>query len=161
MLWPHNGDHAMSDLPDLKKLREVALAATPGPWHAGPNGKVWRRPVHDLYEYGGSVAGDSSVAQAFEGHHMWQNKFPQDANAEFIATFNPQTILALLDAYEASARDAETPVLDGIVYEIHRRAGKEWAADGYDFTVTISADEYKALCEEGSRFAARRATKGE
>lgn len=41
-----------------------------------------------------------------------------------------------------------TPVLDSIVDEIHRRADKEWAADGYDFTVTITAEEYEELCQE-------------
>jgi hypothetical protein len=41
-----------------------------------------------------------------------------------------------------------TPVLNSIVYEIHRRADKEWAEDGNDFTVTITAEEYKALCKE-------------
>lgn len=42
----------------------------------------------------------------------------------------------------------ERPVLESIIAEIHRRAEKEWAGDGYDFEVTITADEYKALCEE-------------
>lgn len=44
--------------------------------------------------------------------------------------------------------DVKRPVLDSIVDEIHRRADKEWADDGYDFEVTITTDEYKALCEE-------------
>lgn len=43
---------------------------------------------------------------------------------------------------------SKTPVLDSIVDEIHRRADKEWALEGYDFTVTISAEDYKSLCEE-------------
>ncbi len=45
-------------------------------------------------------------------------------------------------------KDVKRPVLDRIVDEIHRRADKEWADNGYDFEVTITADEYKALCEE-------------
>lgn len=46
---------------------------------------------------------------------------------------------------------SNTPVLDAILDEIHRRADKEWASEGYDFTVTISAEDYKALCEEEKR----------
>ena len=80
---------------DLKKLREVALAATPGPWHSpGLN------EVHD--------ADHNTVAETHlfdEDDNAMEEE--SDANAEFIATLNPQTILALLDAYEASARDAE------------------------------------------------------
>lgn len=42
----------------------------------------------------------------------------------------------------------ERPVLESIIAEIHRRADKEWAREGHDFAVWITADEYKALCEE-------------
>lgn len=49
---------------------------------------------------------------------------------------------------KASRLRQPTPVRDSIIYEIHRRADKEWAADGHDFTVTITAEEYAALCKE-------------
>lgn len=39
--------------------------------------------------------------------------------------------------------------LENILYEIHRRADKEWAADGYDFNVTISSEDYKQLVKDG------------
>lgn len=58
--------------------------------------------------------------------------------------------IAELEA-DLQAQDREAvkrPVLDSIVDEIHRRADKEWADDGYDFEVTITADDYKALCKE-------------
>lgn len=42
----------------------------------------------------------------------------------------------------------ERPVLESIIAEIHRRADKEWAREGHDFAVWITAEEYKALCEE-------------
>lgn len=57
--------------------------------------------------------------------------------------------------------DVKRPVLDSIVDEIHRRADKEWADDGYDFEVTITADEYKALCEEEKAIDRARRAEGE
>lgn len=44
-----------------------------------------------------------------------------------------------------------TPVRDSIIEEIHRRASKEGAIDGCDFTVTITAEEYAELCQEEDR----------
>lgn len=46
---------------------------------------------------------------------------------------------------------SNTPVLDSIVEEIHRRAAKEGGDEGHDFTVTITGDEYLFLCEEEQR----------
>lgn len=43
------------------------------------------------------------------------------------------------------------PVLADIIYEIHRRADKECADVGYDFTVTITAEQYHELCAEEER----------
>lgn len=43
----------------------------------------------------------------------------------------------------------KSEALDSILYEIHRRAEKEWADDGNDFTVTISNEDYKNLVEDG------------
>jgi hypothetical protein len=74
-------------LPDLKKLREVAERATPGPWRVTSHGSV--------------DAKDRQIASVQNGG------FVDVHTADFIATCNPQTILALLDAYEASATDAE------------------------------------------------------
>src|ERR1700761_4373601 len=78
---------------DLKKLREVALAATPGPWS---------RNIPPASHYPTIFAGRNTHVLALTA----TNK-QVEANAEFVTTFNPQTILALLDAYEASAKDAE------------------------------------------------------
>ena len=89
--------------PDLKKLREVAERATPGPWDEG-DGKYGETG----YVYCDNAMG-SAVAVCY-GKALPYTVFSREqekANAAFIATFNPQTILALLDAYEASARDAE------------------------------------------------------
>ncbi len=82
-------------LPDLKKLREVALAATPGPWLYRGKSNSWHHvpPEGSSYRYGHSILDVDNELK--------------EADVCFIQTFNPQTILALLDAYKASARDAE------------------------------------------------------
>ena len=80
--------------PDLKKLREVAMAATPGPWH---------RNIPPASHYNTIFSGRNTHVLA-----LTPNNKHVEANAEFVTEFNPQTILALLDAYEASARDAES-----------------------------------------------------
>ena len=93
-------------LPDLKKLREVAEKATPGPWiEAGPSfGAPIPRYTDEIVTVDEDEDGDVvSICEMPFAHHDEQN----EANAAFIATSNPQTILALLDAYEAIARDAE------------------------------------------------------
>jgi hypothetical protein len=81
---------------DLKKLREVAEKATPGPWlYRGKSASF-----HSLPEEGTAYTYGPSIMEP-------EDNLLKDQDAEFIATFNPQTILALLDAYEAIARDAE------------------------------------------------------
>jgi hypothetical protein len=84
----------MSDLPDLKKLREVAEKATPGPWLC--SGRYIGTPRHMSY-----------IGECRDKNGNWSDDVLASSNGRYIATFNPQTILALLDAYEAIARDAE------------------------------------------------------
>lgn len=57
---------------------------TPGPWFV-VNDAIYRRPKNDLYQYGGSVAGDMPLATVSRG---WFNDFdgyPAEANAQLIA----------------------------------------------------------------------------
>lgn len=72
--------------PDLKKLREVADRATPGPWSFSQADGEWVIRGADNDYIGGLMKGTRKLADT----------------AVFVATFNPRTILALLDAYEAS-----------------------------------------------------------
>jgi len=69
-------------------------AHTPGPWFCGDDGRIWRRPVHDLYQYGGTVAGDAPLATVNSGHSSWEHKFPVEANARLIAAA-PELLEAL------------------------------------------------------------------
>lgn len=71
------------------KLRELAQAATPGPW--------WTDATCDVYAGRGSCE-DLAVAYGVFGGR------PRDA--EFIAAANPTAILALLDGLQAAKADA-------------------------------------------------------
>lgn len=59
---------------------------TPGPWFFDKKGRVWRRNPSDLYENGGSVAGDQPIAFANIGWTGEGNQsYPIESNARLIA----------------------------------------------------------------------------
>jgi hypothetical protein len=96
---------------DVARLREVAEAATPGPWESnvlGSEGYEVRGP--DVpHKPTSSVMRRPRVARC--GYEGWDI---DKANAEHIATFDPPTVLALLarlDAAEA-ARDEALAALE-------------------------------------------------
>lgn len=78
---------------DVKKLREVAEKATPGPWERFDNG-YW------------SVIGQStfSVVSASKDSDGERELITREKgsyeNATFIATFNPETVLKLIERLE-------------------------------------------------------------
>jgi len=80
---------------DLKTLREVAEAATPGPWrvrtnrHKTTSGEEWGW-VSNMTTQNISLPGMSINWEAPAGH----------ANATHIAVFNPVLVLSLLDRIE-------------------------------------------------------------
>ncbi|MET3654039.1 ead/Ea22-like family protein [Dyella japonica] len=96
--------------PDLKKLRELAEKATPQNFDSA-----------QIIDTDGWVecpccSGEGSIELSadycnYDGEPLGVQFYgigDAPANAEaFYRAFNPQTILALLDAYEASARDAD------------------------------------------------------
>jgi hypothetical protein len=92
---------------DTKELRRLAQAATPGPWFSDARGNIWRRPLSDLYENGGSVAGDKPIAFVAAG---WRGEgvtgYPVENNARLIAASNPSAVIELLDRLEAAEADA-------------------------------------------------------
>lgn len=92
---------------DTKELRRLAQEATPGPWFSDRRGNIWRRPLSDLYENGGGVAGDKPLAFVAAG---WAGEgvtgYPFEANARLIAAANPAAISELLDRLETAEKDA-------------------------------------------------------
>ena len=92
----------MTDTQDLRKLAE---AATPGPWAFGTFHRLlvvpfWkgvpdkRNPIADF------GLGDISWTGDKQAHH----------NAVFVASANPTTIIALLDALEAAQAEEEESI---------------------------------------------------
>lgn len=59
---------------------------TQGPWFADEDGRIWRRPLSELYERGGTVAGDKPIAVVYKGWYGKDEKgYPVEANASLIA----------------------------------------------------------------------------
>lgn len=84
---------------DTKELRRLAEAATPGPWRMVPDERTYRdlngHPTGNEYIAGYDVHSDAREIIGCEGINP-----AQEADAEFIATINPATVLALLDRVE-------------------------------------------------------------
>lgn len=82
---------------NIDELERLARAATPGPWFSDQEGRVWRRHPSELYENGGSVAGDKPMATTSRGwFHEGSTGFPSGTNADYIAAANPAAILELI-----------------------------------------------------------------
>ena len=77
---------------DKRALREAAEKATPGPWGIARNGKT--------------ITSNQShpVAVITEDFHRLLDNGKTGGDAEFIASANPTTVLALLDELEAKDR---------------------------------------------------------
>ena len=75
---------------DTRALREAAEKATPGPWGIARNGKT--------------ITSNQShpVAVITEDFHRLLDNGKTGGDAEFIASANPATVLALLDELEAA-----------------------------------------------------------
>jgi hypothetical protein len=95
---------------DTDKLRALASAATPGPWHRGhqPDGRDAVEYFTEIYSYGtpgrvwlacvpveGKDINDEAKFTAITG-----NGPTSEANASFIAAASPSVVLGLLDRIE-------------------------------------------------------------
>lgn len=99
----------MTTIPDLTELRRIAEAATQGAWtwsaetdgwgDCGPNLETAERGP--LY-FDGSQGAAETIVRSW-GHDA-NGISVEDADAEHIATFNPQTVLALLDRLERAEK---------------------------------------------------------
>jgi len=84
--------------PDLTELREIAEAATPGPWEVGITtfGDPNDGPTHSCVREAGSEWFDHVAAS--EGCDE------ADLNMAHIAAFDPPTVIALIDELERLRR---------------------------------------------------------
>ncbi len=67
---------------------------TPGPWFADQEGNVWRRDPADLYQNGGTVAGDKPLAAANKG-------WTAEGEIGYPAKYNARLIAAAPELFEA------------------------------------------------------------
>jgi hypothetical protein len=68
---------------------------TQGPWYPDNKGSIWRRDPEDLYENGGTVAGDHPLCIVSTGPSRWEKKYPMEANARLISCA-PEMLDALI-----------------------------------------------------------------
>lgn len=80
---------------ERQRLRELAAQATPGPW------RLWGLTVMALKPEYADDPGDYDHYQriAYVADPQWP---PTAWNARYVAAVDPQTVLGLLDAYEAA-----------------------------------------------------------
>ncbi|OUN01374.1 MAG: hypothetical protein BAA04_07085 [Firmicutes bacterium ZCTH02-B6] len=120
---------------ELAKLREIAEAATPGPWsmHSEPE-------FSGPWSVGADHLPDSTVATAWAIE--WSAEAAQ-ANAQHIAAFDPTTALELLDALGAARAEADRlrkqyealrTGVERVVQDLHKRAhaaAMDWQQSGH------------------------------
>lgn len=82
---------------DIKKLREIASAATPGPWFEMDGERILVNLEQLPTNANGLLA---EVGDPTKMEPMGRQTPQTNANAKFIATFNPETVLRLLDTIE-------------------------------------------------------------
>jgi hypothetical protein len=91
---------------DIKRLRELAQAATLGPWKVEGNGlDEWYVYAHDA-RYAAPWCGDSPVKVAWVPWEPSGGRHVRDSL--YIAAASPDVVLALLDRLEAAERERDS-----------------------------------------------------
>ncbi|NLC21504.1 MAG: ead/Ea22-like family protein [Halomonadaceae bacterium] len=89
---------------DKAKLRELAEGATPGPWMAASDWDRYAVMQHRSPHKRVVCSGNQNNAERW-GYDHWSGC--DRADADFIATANPATVLTLLDEIETLRKNAE------------------------------------------------------
>jgi hypothetical protein len=92
---------------DIKHLRDLAQAATTGPWKVEGNGRdEWYVYAHEA-RYAASWCGDSPVKVAWVPWEPSGDRHVRDS--DYIAAASPDVVLALLDRLAAAERERRQP----------------------------------------------------
>lgn len=126
---------------DLKDLKELAEAATPGPWHGGHGASLdavntaWRDQNNNMTP-DNYVKGGWAKVVALVGQRAWRNISQCGKDAAFIAAANPKTVLELIARVEAAELDlkSEKLLLEATDHEI-----SELRAERDDLTQDVDA----------------------
>lgn len=135
---------------EVAALVEIAKAATPGPWEANGGDAVWGVWFND------GCARLASLDRSRDGHQGF--RAAAEADARFIATFSPEKVLALLQAYasETAAREyAEAARDEALTFVLNARSDQEAterslgeALEGLrDISAKVLDDDHKRLCQ--------------
>lgn len=88
------------DRTELDRLRELAAAATPGPWEA--DGRTYTERDKTSYTVWGIQAGKETVVEVGydRDYHTPEAAIGKESDAEFIAYANPQRVTRLVGLVE-------------------------------------------------------------
>ena len=101
---------------DLKRLRELAVAATPGPWEVSGTGQQVLKPSD-------SPLGNIRICESNSLADWYQGKTSCWANIAFIAAANPQAVIGMINRLD----EAECAIRDLRMYWIGSYRGGESA----------------------------------
>lgn len=119
---------------DLESLEQKARAASPGPWVVHADGK----------EFGSSDRSTNPGVDTADGQVVcWWGTglcgIPQNPDAEFIASANPKTLLAMVEEIRELRR-----ALGGMLFAFDDGVGEDWSQSVLDYARRITpAVEFK------------------
>lgn len=134
----NNTNHTAAQPLDLDKLEALARAATPGPWKRSnrPNGPFWH--ISSEYTIGGEPckSGRQSIGAIHAENKRGAPKYAAmfEANANFVAEFNPATALALIAQARAAQPESATGTTGARVptwQERQDQDNEQWNASVY------------------------------
>lgn len=136
--------------PDTEALRRVAKAATPGPWRCEEGSTSY--PECDDRDFWAAVLspyGREIVTLQERYSLKADDRRDYDFDAHHIATFDPPTVLALLDERDAAANriselEARVGVLEGVLKPFADRAADVYPDERDGVGVIVKAGQLRA-----------------